>query len=80
MHITLKKLNVRYRQKLGIPHAKSYACFEITTVPTWCLINQNLIFLQTIPKLKAMGDLRRENIPFRSIAKTRGILSRRRLF
>ena len=33
MQISLKVQNVRYRQKLGIPQAGSWACFKIKTVP-----------------------------------------------
>jgi hypothetical protein len=45
MQISLKVLKVRYRQKLGIPQAGSYACFEITIVPILGLISLYLIFL-----------------------------------
>ena len=33
MQIPLKVQKVRYRQKLGIPQAGSWACFKIKTVP-----------------------------------------------
>jgi hypothetical protein len=39
MQISLKVLKVRYRQKLGIPQAGSYACIEITTVPIFDLLS-----------------------------------------
>jgi hypothetical protein len=39
LQISLKVLKVRYRQKLGIPEAGSYACIEITTVPILTLIS-----------------------------------------
>jgi hypothetical protein len=45
MQISLKVLKVRYRQKLGIPQAEPYACFEITIVPILGLISLYLIFL-----------------------------------
>jgi hypothetical protein len=45
MQIPLKELKVRYRQKLGIPQAGSWACFEITLAPTLGLISLLLIFL-----------------------------------
>jgi hypothetical protein len=34
MQIALKMQKIWYRQKLGIPQPGSWACFEITTVPT----------------------------------------------
>ena len=39
MQISLKVLKLRFRQKLGIPQAGSYACIEITTVPILDLIS-----------------------------------------
>ena len=39
MQISLKVLKVRYRQKLGIPQAGSYARIEITTVRILDLIS-----------------------------------------
>ncbi len=39
MQISLKVLKLRYRRKLGIPQAGSYACIEITTVPILYLIS-----------------------------------------
>jgi hypothetical protein len=45
MQIPLKELKVRYRQKLGIPQAGSWACFEITLAPTLSLISLLLSFL-----------------------------------
>ncbi len=39
MQISLKVLKVRYRQKLDIPQAGSYACIEISTVPILDLIS-----------------------------------------
>ncbi len=44
MQISLKVLKVRYRQKLGIPEAGSWACFEIRMVPILDLICLLLIF------------------------------------
>ncbi len=39
MQITLNVLKVRYRQKIGIPQAGSYACFELATAPILDLIS-----------------------------------------
>jgi hypothetical protein len=39
MKIPENVLKVRYRQKIGIPQAGSWACFEITTAPILDLIS-----------------------------------------